>query len=309
MKSKPGNAPTKIAAIVPLVGATHASPAFGHGKTQTGRRMRRPYESIIIPAAAGDWRAFKKLALQEEWRVPEQELALHRQGGCSQAWALRAEGATLGFVTGVRHQSSAWIGNLIVAPEQRGRGYGVALFEHIVKELRSAGATTLWLTASAQGAPLYAARGFQSLGVIERWVRTKGGNGAISSAARSGETVDRAVWGDDRSALLHHLESAGRWLESGESLALLQNGDDLQIIGPWYGSRQPQNDVKLLARLVAAAAPHQELVIDLVAGSGRQGLLATAGFIRSGSTSLLVAGPAPVDWSRLVALATLGSCG
>jgi GNAT superfamily N-acetyltransferase len=266
---------------------------------------------MIIPADAGDWQIFRTLAQQEGWRVPQQELALHRQGGCSRAWALRGDDTTIGLVTGVLHQHSAWIGNLIIAPAERGRGYGVALFEHIVKELRAAGATTLWLTASAQGAPLYAARGFHSVGQIERWVRHEGGRGEKGSLAAgiNGIRSDTAIWDDDRSALLRHLESTGSWLQQGESLALLQRGVDLQIIGPWYGSRQLQDDVELLTRLVALATPQQELVIDLVADSGRQDLLATAGFTSGGSTELMVAGPTQVQWSRLLALATLGSCG
>lgn len=266
---------------------------------------------MIVAAAARDWQVFKTLAQQEGWRVPEQELALHRQGGCSRSWALRSDDNTLGLVTGVLHQRSAWIGNLIIAEAERGHGYGVALFEHVVRELRLAGATTLWLTASAQGAPLYAARGFHLVGEVERWVRKEGGKGqgTLSGVAVNGGEVDGIVWGDDRCLLLHHLEGSGRWLQHGASLALLQRGDDLQIIGPWYGSTRLRDDAELLNQLLAAAAPQQELVVDFVANSGRQALLAAAGFTPVGSTSLMVAGPAPVQWSRLLALATLGSCG
>ena len=266
---------------------------------------------MIVAAEEHDWLVFKALALQEGWRVPQQELALHRQGGCSRAWALRSDDATIGLVTGVLHQKSAWIGNLIIAPTERGRGYGVALFNHAVKELRVAGATTLWLTASAAGAPLYAARGFHRVGQVERWVRQQGGSGEgiPPAAGDTGARVDAEVWGDDRRPLLCHLESSGSWLQQGESLALLQRGDDLQIIGPWYGSRQPRDDAKLLNRLLATAAPQQEVVIDLLDHTGREELLTAAGFTPSGNTGLMVAGPTQVQWSRLLALATLGSCG
>lgn len=265
----------------------------------------------IIPAEDLDWQAFKTLARQEGWRVPQQELALHQQGGCSRSWALRIDGTTIGLVTGVRHHSSAWIGNLIIAPAERGHGYGAALFTHAVRELRAAGAETLWLTASPSGAPLYAARGFHLVGQIDRWVRKEGGSGAgtLLEAASSGAPTDAVVWGDDRSNLLHHLESTGNWQQQGESVALLQQGDDLQIIGPWYGSTRRHEDAELLARLVAIATPQRELVVDLVANSGREDLLAAAGFLPGGSTGLMVAGPTQVQWSRLLALATLGSCG
>ena len=266
---------------------------------------------MIISAAASDWQAFQIMAQQEGWRVPQLELALHRQGGCSQSWALREQDSTLGLVTGFRHQHSAWIGNLIITPTARGRGYGAALFDLATRKLRAAGAMTLWLTASAQGAPLYATRGFHRVGQIERWVRQAGGygEGFLTEAEVHGANTDTAIWGDDRSNLIRQLENAGSWLQLGESLALLQQADDFQIIGPWYGSTQPQEDAKLLNRLVAIATPQQELVIDLVADSGRQSLLAAAGFTPGGRTELMVAGPIQVQWSRLLALATLGSCG
>lgn len=266
---------------------------------------------MIVPAEDRDWQIFRALAQQEGWRVPEQELALHRQGRCSRAWALRSDGATIGLVTGVLHQQSAWIGNLIIAPAARGRGYGAALFEQAARELRAAGAVTLWLTASAAGAPLYAARGFHRVGEVQRWVHPEGGNGEgdLAAARSNGAHVDAAVWGDERRPLLRHLESTGTWQQQGESLALLQRGDDLQIIGPWYGSSQRQDDAELLKRLIAAAAPRMELVVDLLGDCGREDLLSAAGFVPVGSTGLMVAGPTQVQWSRLLALATLGSCG
>ena len=266
---------------------------------------------MIVAAEAGDWQAFQIMAQQEGWRVPQQELALHRQGGCSRAWALHRAAMTIGLITGVRHQQSAWIGNLIIAATERGRGYGAQLFDHAVRELRAAGATTLWLTASAQGAPLYAARGFLTVGAVQRWVRPEGGDGkeAHPVAEIHGARIDAAVWGDDRRPLLRHLEKSGIWLQQGESLALLQRGDDLQIIGPWYGSTQLQDDADLLARLLAIAAPYREVVIDFVGHAGHEDLLINAGFVPAGSTGLMVAGPTQVQWSRLLALATLGSCG
>lgn len=266
---------------------------------------------MIVTAGDRDWLVFQNMAQQEGWRVPQQELSLHRQKGCSRSWALRNDDVTLGLITGVRHQHSAWIGNLIIAPMERGRGYGAALFDHAVKELRADGVTTLWLTASAAGAPLYATRGFLRVGAVQRWVRPQGGKGEGGQlvAGGNGSHVDAAIWGDDRRSLLNHLELKGRWQQQGESLALLQRGDDLQMIGPWYGSEQLRDDEKLLNYLVSIAAPQQELVLDLVGNSGRENFLATAGFTPKGRTELMVAGPNQVQWSRLIALATLGSCG
>lgn len=272
---------------------------------------RRATKAVIVSADDLDWLTFMMLAQQEGWRVPESEINLHVATDMSQAWALRDCGATIGLVTTLQHRHSAWIGNLIISPQNRGQGYGVALFEHVVNELRREGAATLWLTASAAGAPLYAARGFRKVGQIERWVRKAGGDGRkiLCDTTADVAAIDSAVWGDDRRNLLCHLESNGKWLQQGESLALLQSGDDLQIIGPWYGSSDLRDDATLLSRVIAAARPGQELVVDLLAGSGRQELLTAAGLLPVGGTDLMAAGPTEVDWSRLLALATLGSCG
>lgn len=267
--------------------------------------------SAITAAGECDWQAFRTMAQQEGWRVPQNELALHAAGGCSQSWAIRHHGATTGLVTALRHRRSAWIGNLIIAPEMRRRGYGVALFEHALQVLRNAGTGTLWLTASAQGEPLYRARGFRRIGSVERWVRKEGGKGERphSASAQEGVQADKAIWGDDRCGLLSRLALTGSWLQEGESYALLQGGEEMQIIGPWSGSRQERDDELLLKRLVAAASPTQEVVIDLLGSSGKQDLLRAAGFAPCGETGLMISGPEQVEWSRLLALATLGSCG
>lgn len=265
---------------------------------------------MIIRAQASDWGAFLSLAREEGWRVPQSEVEFHSQGG-SRAWAWRRDAATIGLVSGVLHRRSAWIGNLIVDSKERGRGYGAALFDQAVQELRASGAETLWLTASAQGAPLYAARRFLPVGQVERWVRPGGGSGdgALPQPRVNGAAIDSVVWDDDRSELLRHLERNGSWHQQGSSLALLQRTADLQVIGPWYGGRNEQDDAILLSRMVAAAMPQVELVIDLLNNTVRAEILEAAGFKLVGGTELMMAGPAQIKWSRLLALATLGSCG
>lgn len=266
---------------------------------------------IIVAADAADWRAFITLAAAEGWRVPQTELAFHQRSGASQALALRVDGASCGLVTAVRHGTSAWIGNLIVAPAVRGQGFGAALFARSITELRTAGAQALWLTASAQGAPLYRGHGFHTVNRVERWVRSSGWgeSGRSPLIIPTGGATDRIVWGDDRHQLLRHLEAGGTWLRQGGSLALLQRGADLQQIGPWYGSPHRTDDMTLLQELIAAASARTELVVDLLAATGREWLLAELGFRPIGTTELMLCGAAEVQWSRLLALATLGSCG
>lgn len=265
---------------------------------------------MIAIADELDWRVFLSLAGEEGWRVPQNELDLHRQRSCSRGWAYRHNGAAVGLVTGVLHQRSAWIGNLIIDPQRRKAGIGSLLFHHAVSELRAAGAESLWLTASAQGAPLYNKAGFQQAGTIERWVRKEGGDGFAHQGQIPPQSlaIDAEVWRDDRSFLLAHLTRSGTWIQAGESLALLQRDKKMQIIGPWFSS-SPADDARLLGKLINTAGPQLELVVDLLSSSERQGLLSAAGFTRQTATTLMTTGPQNVDWPRLLSLATLGSCG
>ncbi len=76
------------------------------------------------------------LAEREGWRIPRQEVALYQGPMADSAFALRVGDEPRGFVTVMRHEKSGWIGNLLVDPECRGRGYGSLLFEHAVDALR-----------------------------------------------------------------------------------------------------------------------------------------------------------------------------
>lgn len=216
-----------------------------------------------------------------------------------------------GLVTAVPHDNSGWIGNLLVPYQRRGKGYGSRLFKSAVADLEKTGISSIWLTASEFGRPIYEKAGFVAVDRIERLVlpAAERDSGELKDAQQGILLqVDRDIWGEDRSSLLSQLLGNGQVFCSGESVALLQGGDDMQIIGPWYGKDEADHR-RLLRQIVMVANPASELVIDLFASSSLQEILVESGFACSGSSQLMVRGEAHADLARMGSLASLGSVG
>jgi GNAT superfamily N-acetyltransferase len=262
-----------------------------------------------------DWREFLAVAGAEGWRVPATELALYQGPLADSALALRWQGRFAGLVTFVHHGASAWIGNLIVRPDWRERGFGKLLLEQSLRCLAEKKAASVWLTASEAGFPLYQRRGFDTVGRVERWVLAGGGAGQLAESA--GEPMaealrmaDARAWGGRR-FLLDLLLGDGRLFVCGPSLALLQREPGLQILGPWFSDGAGEDDHRqLLAAAAASARPGEELVADVLAGALPPRILQQAGFTLQGSSRLMVKGDAAgIDLDRLVSFASLGSMG
>ncbi|PLX87892.1 MAG: hypothetical protein C0618_05655 [Desulfuromonas sp.] len=273
------------------------------------KNSRRP--EVIRPATEQDRRIFYRCADEEGWRVPQVERRLFRDIWLRSALALSAGGCFCGLVTAVPHHESGWIGNLMVPASLRGRGYGRRLFLAAVQALQSCGVRSLWLTASAQGQPLYEKEGFAPVGQIERWVRSAGGLGCSvpkEEPLAPLRQADRKAWGEERSPFLTQLVQCGHICRSGDAVLLRQPGDDMQILGPWYG-RNLDEQRQLLKQVTDCAPPGTELVTDVLATSGLQPVLAEHGFAPAGSTLLMAKGKLSVDLDQVVALGSLGSVG
>jgi GNAT superfamily N-acetyltransferase len=63
----------------------------------------------------------------------------------------------------------AWIGMMMVHPENRGQGIGKALLQHAVNHLRQLGVQCIKLDATPMGKPLYAGIGFVPEWTLTRW--------------------------------------------------------------------------------------------------------------------------------------------
>jgi GNAT superfamily N-acetyltransferase len=67
----------------------------------------------------------------------------------------------IGYANGILHGSVGWLGNIIVAPEERRQGVGYELTTHLTEYLRSRGCTSQLLIATEMGKNLYSRIGFR----------------------------------------------------------------------------------------------------------------------------------------------------
>ncbi len=71
------------------------------------------------------------------------------------------DGVDVGMVTTTSYGKVAWIGNLIVDPQLRGRGIGAALMVHAMNHLKSRGVKSIRLDGVPLAIPLYKRLGFR----------------------------------------------------------------------------------------------------------------------------------------------------
>jgi len=270
----------------------------------------------LCRAQQTDWAHFLSLASEEGWRVPRMERRLFTGSWSQYALALYDGSRFCGLVTAVPHQRSGWIGNLIVPPQLRGRGYGRRLFRAALARLLEQGVESVWLTASEQGRPLYEGEGFVTVDSIERWIMPSpagagSSTGEVDYSRALLEKADQAAWNEQRTALLSALAEASLALSLGGATALLQKEPGLQLVGPWYATRTDSaSNRRLLMTLLAEADPGSPVVIDAFTSSTAPQLCASTGFQCSGKTSLMVYGARQsVKLHSMMALASLGSFG
>ncbi|MFQ5837768.1 MAG: GNAT family N-acetyltransferase [Thermoplasmata archaeon] len=114
----------------------------------------------------------------------------------------------VGITTATLYGEVAWIGNVIVRPEERGKGHGRALVEKALEYSRRSGAETCWLNAYTHVVPFYESIGFRTRG---RTVRLEGqGRGRLLPEPRLAHAseisaigaFDRPYFGADRLKVL-----------------------------------------------------------------------------------------------------------
>ncbi|MCO6436272.1 MAG: GNAT family N-acetyltransferase [Phycisphaerae bacterium] len=115
-------------------------------------------------------------------------LELEPQG----AFIAEADRRAVGMITTLRHDETAWIGNLIVVPEYRGRGVGAMLMERAMEHQTGRGVRTLRLEADPAGIPLYRRLGFVDEFVSPRFFRP---GAAVTSIGPTPRRIDSPTSG------------------------------------------------------------------------------------------------------------------
>ena len=271
----------------------------------------------LEPFGTDDIPLFLELAAAEGWVAERWELEFLLTEFSRGCFAARGDnGETAGFVTSLLHRQSGWIGNLVVAEHFRGRGIGGALFRKALEGLRSAGAQTIWLTASKSGAPLYEKHGFAGIDTIVRWVGTgRQRHGRHDRPDRRGLNtlvgdIDCRAWGDRRDSLLTATAGRGRLLLHKSGFVAIQPCGEALQFGP-FAALDCGAAARLFDTALRSISPGAKVYLDSPASNrAAMRMFSRRRMEISGTTGLMYAGRRPDYRPELIyGLATMGSCG
>ncbi len=245
-----------------------------------------------------------ELTAREGWASGRGDFAMYLEHDPEGCFVARSGAERIGMVTSTRYIESGWVGNLIVAPEHRGRGLGRLLMQHALEHLEASGIGTVRLDGDPPGIPLY-----RSLGFVDEWESLRFRSGALRPprevvveplSRRDLDAVaafDRPVFGDDRGRLL------ARLLEVSVSAFKVQRAGDVrgflfvtrsslgQRIGPCVAIDRPSAEALLSAAV--AGAEGEVLTVGVPApNSDSRRMFESFGFEPTPSSRRMVRGPA-----------------
>ena len=166
---------------------------------------------IIRPAVAGDMEAVRAVVTRAGLSSGQPAaLEYCRTGPGGRLLVACRHDRVTGVSYAVSFGPTGWIGNVAVDPDTRGQGVGTAVSEAAMDWLRRAGVTTMLLTATQMGRPIYERLGFADDGLCYGiWTRGQKplpvadgeagvGPGRIDDALRQ----DAEATGEDRGSFL-----------------------------------------------------------------------------------------------------------
>lgn len=266
----------------------------------------------VVPFKAAHIEDFLAAAVAERWITDRREMDFLLGAYPEGCLVAEVDGHPVGFITAMRYSRSAWIGNLLVLPDQRQQGIGRRLISRVLLNLDFLGCQTVWLTASSDGAHLYRTLGFQQIDRVQRWVgRTVPGlHGVRKVSPEPFVDLDCLGWGDSRRALFVS-QSESSIYPAGEEGFLISTamGEGLHI-GPW-GAASARAATHLLAQLNGHGGREVQTFLDVPEGNSSAGnILGANGFSVKGSTLLMYRGRTPEYRPEYIySLASMGSYG
>jgi GNAT superfamily N-acetyltransferase len=213
-------------------------------------------------------------------------------------------GAVVGTATTIVYEGRfAWIGMVLVDPEQRGRGIGTRLLEKTIEHLDACGVPTLKLDATPQGKPIYEKLGFVAEYEIERWKLQRAPGGQAAQATLPSPNLkrllrlDREIFGADRSALLQSLHQdapqftmAADFMGNLSAYAFGRKGSHADHLGPWMAHDEPSAR-ELLDEFLRRSA-RETIIVDVMRGKAfARALLRLRGFEFSRPLTRMYRGP------------------
>jgi hypothetical protein len=179
-----------------------------------------------------------------------------------------------------------------------------------MKVLQRNGVTTIWLTASTYGRPIYERTGFRLCDQVRRWERS--GETQTTAVAPvqiqpDWQQIDYLGWGDTRNELLDYAVANGTAVGAEQGFLVLQRIGGSQQIGP-FGALNSATAEQLLEQALARTG---RILLD-VPSSNRPAsrLLTSRGFTVNSEVDLMYAGQPPAYHpEHIFGLASMGSMG
>jgi len=252
---------------------------------------------LMTPADTSAGMRLKELA---GWNQTEEDWRRFLDAGPEGCFVAEWNGHVAGTVTTIVYGGVlAWIGMVLVDPQFRGRGIGTALLTRALEYLSTRQVPCVKLDATPEGRPIYEKLGFHAEYAIERRAlrrpnnarapvpaphRTNPGNGSGREAFDRILTMDREVFGADRSALLRSVASAAPQFViavpqgSGlEGYGLGRRGSRADHLGPWAAHTAPAAR-KVLEQFLARSRREVVFVDDVQENLWAPELLVEHGF-------------------------------
>src|ERR1043165_6846082 len=120
------------------------------------------------------------------------------------------DGRLVGTTTTTIYGELAWIGMVLVEPQERGQGIAAALM-NVALDYLNGKVATVKLDATSLGQPVYEKFGFQVESMVERWSGNSTSRKSASHAVMDHEAIrdllnlDRLAFNADRSQLIERL--------------------------------------------------------------------------------------------------------
>lgn len=196
-----------------------------------------------------------------------QQFLATQPDGC---FVIEERGHVLGCVTTICYGSTlAWIGMMLVHPDERRRGIGRVLMKRCLAYLDGCGIKCMKLDATPAGQPLYEQLGFASEWTLTRWSRSKRGGLFSKSNSPCRDctpndlerviALDATAFGVRREELLRALvahservlvaEAGGQVIGAG----LLRSGARANYLGPVVAD-SPETAASLIGELLSVSA-------------------------------------------------------
>jgi GNAT superfamily N-acetyltransferase len=186
------------------------------------------------------------------WNQTEEDWDRFLEANPEGCFVAELNGQVAGTVATIIYQRRfAWIGMVLVDPEQRKKGVGTALLLKALDHLEAKKIPCVKLDATPQGKPIYERLGFRTEYEIERHILSRKASPTVGpetalDPAQHVETlleIDPEVFGADRSDLLRSLavsapELITIALSGGavKGFALGRKGSLADHLGPWLAS-------------------------------------------------------------------------